>query len=58
MLDVGTGSLRHAKASGNQQCAEFVAVQRDGMGLVVQLRPAELGSLRVRYRPRAGAQAE
>jgi hypothetical protein len=31
VLDVGAGSLRHAKASGDQQCAEFAAVQRDGM---------------------------
>ena len=58
MLDAGASSLRHAKASGDQQCTEFVAVQRDSMGLVVRLRPADVGSLRARYRPCAGAQAE
>ena len=58
VLEVGTGSPRHAKASGDQQYTECIAVQRPGLGLVVQPRPADVGSLRASYRPCAGAQAE
>jgi hypothetical protein len=57
-LEVGTGSPRHAKASSDQQYTEFVAVQRDGVGLVVQPRLAYVGSLRASYWLCAGAQAE
>jgi hypothetical protein len=36
-----------ARAGGNQQGSEFIAVQRDGMRLIVQPRPPDIGSRRV-----------
>ena len=41
--EISACSSRRAEPGGDQQRAELVAVQRDGMGLVIQPRSADVG---------------